>query len=51
VKWPRVSYKEGRSWKGASVQRGFEHRCRGIAIVRDRYQAAAGEDSCGLENT
>jgi hypothetical protein len=47
VKWPRVSYKEGRSLTGAAVQRGLEHGSIGIAIVRDRCQAATNEDTAG----
>jgi hypothetical protein len=35
------------SWKGAAIQRGFEHGSRGIAIVRSRYQEMFSEDTAG----
>jgi hypothetical protein len=35
------------SWKGTAVQMGLEPRCRGIAIVRSRFQATTSEDSAG----
>jgi hypothetical protein len=35
------------SWKGATVQRGLEHRSRGIAVVRNSYQETYNEDTAG----
>jgi hypothetical protein len=33
------------SWKRVVIQRGLEHRSRGIAIVRSRYEATTGEET------
>jgi hypothetical protein len=35
------------SWKGAAVQRGLEHGCRGMASVKSRYQSTTSEDTAG----
>jgi hypothetical protein len=34
-----------RSWTGAAIQRGFNHRSRGIAIVSSHYQTTISEDT------
>jgi hypothetical protein len=47
VKWPQVSCKKGRIWKGAAIQRGLDPGSRGLAIVRSRYQANTSEDTAG----
>jgi hypothetical protein len=41
----RPRLKNRSSWKGATIQRVFEHGSRGIAIVRSHYQATTSEDT------
>jgi hypothetical protein len=52
VKWPPalnlISCNSG-SWKGAAVQRGLQPDNRGLAIVRSRDQATAGENIADCE--
>jgi hypothetical protein len=50
VKWPRVSRKEGRNYKGVAIQRGLEHGCREIAIVRNRYQETSSDGTAGWKS-
>jgi hypothetical protein len=47
VKWPLVSCKKRRSWKGATIQRGLESGSRGLATVRSRYHTTTSEDTAG----
>jgi hypothetical protein len=44
--------KNSDNWKEATIQRKLERGSRGIAVVRNRYQATACEDTegCNIHN-